>query len=457
MIALRLRFAFRLFVAALICAPLLLLFSLQVRYTAAVAGLLPVPQAHTYTWADGAPVAIGSSGTITVSYCSEVVAFNDPKNPAGLTSTSLEWDDAWFMSNSHNYNHDIATASAVLSAVSNSESQFYGSVEGAAPYAEQALGQLGFSAIQTESYALRSHTLDQIGALFAGSHDVAAYTLASKPLVDAAGKPQGTLVFVGIRGSYGIEWLSNLKIVNFTEDTPDHLGFKTAEREVMEALSRYVEAVGIDASTAKFLITGHSRGGSIANLLAAELCRQEGQSEQNRSGEQAEFDGLSKELPSLVSDKNVFTYTFAAPGTTLSLEQGDKPYSNIFNIVNPTDIVPQLPLAAWGYGRYGTLVSLPDVRDDEYLSSYTAMQAAFSSNTGFTNPLNAAAQDNLDSFGAHAGNTFPSALALMTPMGMLSVGQSLMNIDYGMALASHYPDTYIAWMQSIDSSELTFS
>ncbi len=437
---LRISVILRIALATLVCFAFLSLFSIQVRYAAAVAGLLPTLQADAYSWEGEKPRAvIGSSGTITTHYCSEVVAMNDATNREGLPSTVLTWDDSWFAGDPHTYNHGIATASAILSAVTNSESQFYGSVEGAIPYAEQTLGRLGFENIQTESYALRSSTYDQIGALFAGSHDVAAYTLAIKTLTGANGTPQETLVFVGIRGSYGIEWLSNLKFFETMEDTTDHYGFKAAEQEIREALLSYLEQAGIDIKQAKFLIAGHSRGGSIANLLAADLLGQENSSS------------------SLATSDNVYAYTFGAPHATLSDDRCDRRYTGIFNIVNPTDIVPQLPLAAWGYDNYGVTVSLPHVKDAQYISSSAAMQEAFTANTGYPHTSTIDELEALDSFGATAGTQFPSMDDLFTPAGMVTAGQILMGVDVERALMSHYPDTYIAWLQSIDSQALSFS
>lgn len=71
---------------------------------------------------------------------------------AGLTSTALTFDDAWFANSSHEYNYGLATACAILSAVCNSESQFYGSIDGAVPYAEKTLGALGFESARTRSF-----------------------------------------------------------------------------------------------------------------------------------------------------------------------------------------------------------------------------------------------------------------------------------------------------------------
>lgn len=209
------------------------------------------------------------SGTVSVEYCSEVVAGHDADNPSGLTSTNLAFDDAWLERDSFAYQHQLATACSVLAAVCNSESQFYGGVEGAKPYAELALGALGFDDVRTDSYALRSGILDEIGALFAGSHDVAAYTLASKTVPGKKGEPPTTILFVGIRGSYGIEWLSNFNFMNPVD--ADHQGFKAAEREIEEALFDYARERGADPAHTRVLVTGHSRGGAIANLLGRAL------------------------------------------------------------------------------------------------------------------------------------------------------------------------------------------
>ena len=63
-------------------------FSIQLRYSAAVFGFLPVPQANAYEH-EGAASQARVDGPITVSvdYTSEVVAGNDRMNPSGLTST----------------------------------------------------------------------------------------------------------------------------------------------------------------------------------------------------------------------------------------------------------------------------------------------------------------------------------------------------------------------------------
>lgn len=431
------RSAARIVATTFFCLMLVSVFSIQLRYSAAVFGFLPVPQANAYEH-EGAASQARVDGPITVSvdYTSEVVAGNDRMNPSGLTSTQMTFDDAWLRSDSHTYNHDLATACAVLSAVVNSESQFYGSVDGAVPYAEKALSSLGFDNVRTESFALRSHVLDQIGALFAGSHDVAAYAFASKTLEGADGEPDETLIFVGIRGSYGIEWLSNFNLAGGEAGT-DHQGFKRAESEIAEALEQYAKGIGADPDRTRVLVTGHSRGGAVANLLAADL------------------DDRAATDRALARTDGVYAYTFAAPGSTQSIERNAASYGNIFNVANPSDIVPKLPLFTWGYGHYGATVELPDVKDSAFSREYEAMQAAFQANTGYANPCCSEDLGALDSFDAKAAETVPSLENMLSIEGVVGTVQALAGIDYPKALAAHYPDTYIAWMQTVDSRRMT--
>ena len=112
-------------------------------------------------------------------------------------------------------------------------------------------------------------------------------------------------------------------------------GPQTAD-ELLGSLAAYLAQGGPAKAgeTVKFFITGHSRGGAAANLLAARLAD---------SG--------------LVKKEDVFCYTFAAPA--VSVEAAEEGYENIFNIVNETDLVTQVPLSAWGYRRYGVDKPLP--------------------------------------------------------------------------------------------------
>ena len=410
------------------------LFAVQMRYVATSMDLVSVPQAQAAALQSApASPATDADGTVVVEYCSEAVAARAPRHPAGRTSTRLAFDDAWFSTDAGSYNHDLATTCAVLSAVCNSESRFYSSDGAEDPYAEHALASLGFQHVRTESYALRSTVIDQVAALVNGTHGTSAYTLAAKRL------PSGdTLAFVGVRGTYGAEWLSNFSIFD-AHGRPDHEGYRIAEREVADALASYLREIGADPSRTRVLATGHSRGGAIANLLAAEIADRA-----NGPDALARADG-------------VYAYTFAAPGTTRSKAHDAAAYRGIFNIVNPSDIVPQLPLSSWGYGRYGTTVALPGVGDPRFEAALAAMRQAYERNTGHADYCGPDALASLAAFGSKAAKLLPTPDSLLNPAGAFSALQQLAAIDAGSALLAHYPDTYIAWMQAVDESALSFA
>ena len=436
----RIRHAFR--TVATVCASFLLVsaFVIPLRYLGMTTGLLPVARAETALQAPSLAPASSAFSTM-VEYSSEAAAASAPAS-AGRTSTRLDFEDAWLFRNPSSYNHGLATACAVLSAVCNAESHYYSGVEGAVPYAEHALWSLGFTDVRTESYALRSSILDELGALLTGAHDIAAYTLASKTVPHPDGGEPSTIVFVGIRGSYGIEWISNLNFACNRSEGGDHGGFAATEAEVERALARYLRDRGANPERTRILITGHSRGGAVANLLAARL------------------DGLSGTPGQIVPAENVYAYTFAAPASTRSEERGSSLYDNVFNIVNTSDIVPQLPLAAWGYGRYGmtaALPSAPGAPDVDGKGALERMEEAFERNTGVAWAGN---RDSLAALGAFAdavAQAVPTAEALASPAGIAGTAHAFLGTDAATAPASHLPDTYIAWMQAAHGEDMRFS
>ncbi|CAK7039805.1 MAG: hypothetical protein PEGG_01672 [Paraeggerthella hongkongensis] len=413
------------------------MFLIPLRYLGATVGIVPTARVTAEASAP-APTPSATGKTITAEYCSEAVTASNPSNLAGRTSTNLVFNDSWLLQDADSYHHDLATACAVLAAVCNSESQYYSNVEGAAPYAEQSLWALGFADVRTESYALRSNILDELGALFIGSHDVAAYTFASKTIPDPQGGTPLTLVFVGVRGSYGIEWISNFNLHDAQGDSDDHHGFGKAETEVERALARYAHEIGASPERTRILITGHSRGGAIANLLAARL---------NNLGETS-----NKIAPA----SGIYAYTFAAPGCTRESDRQSPAYDNIFNIVNESDIVPKLPLSTWGYGRYGTTVALPSVSSDQFSTLFDRMREAFQRNTGIMPTYDKAGLASIDTFENNMDEVLTSIGSPVNPARIVAAAGSLLGVDFGAALASHFPDTYIAWMQSTDDNSLSF-
>ena len=155
------------------------------------------------------------------------------------------------------------------------------------------------------------------------------------------------LVILSVRGTNGTnaEWTSNFDVGATTmdyynaagfdhphwKDTDNHKGFDVATNRVLEKFAAYEKRHGLDQMSNKvILITGHSRGAAIANLLGAHF--------EDRA------------------DYKSYTYTFAAPYATTHTNAGS--YRTVFNVVNSDDLVPYLPMNEWGFKKYGVTYTL---------------------------------------------------------------------------------------------------
>jgi len=177
------------------------------------------------------------------------------------------------------------------------------------------------------------------------------------------------IVMVLCRGTFGREeWLSNINMANAWGKDPTlpadkmpqfHEGFSRAADDVMEALAEYVATNRIDLSKAKILVSGHSRGGSVANLIGSRL--------------DAAADGPITNPFSAVRRENVFVYTIASPNVTIKLtpETAEAKYGNIFNVISPEDVVPMLPFPAWSGARYGHTLILKSFNYLPFTGSWT--------------------------------------------------------------------------------------
>lgn len=258
---------------------------------------------------------------------------HDTKNAV----VSVEWKDSWFDNSSDTYMHDLATAAMVLSGASYVE-------VGNKPDSDaiyKALGRFDFDYIEPfnyEVYRTEAH------------NNLVSYTFAAKPVEDNGNSY--TLVAVVIKGTSGDEeWYSNFNIGQGNK----HAGFQTCAEDVMSNLEQYIEDLGLDSSNAKFLVTGHSRGAAVANLVAKEITDS-----------------------SFAQTKNVYGYTFATPAVTT--DSNASKYKNIFNIVNGEDFVTRVPLVNWNYKRYGIDLLLPSrsYYGTGYDSVYGAMSTEYS-------------------------------------------------------------------------------
>lgn len=360
-------------------------------------------------------------------------------------ATEVQWDDDWFFADPTTYNHELATTCSVLAAIANSESNYYQAGTGAPAYMEEALAKLGFTGVSTASYRYRSEIVDEVVNFLTNTNDVTAYSIGVKPVTSSKTGQTKTLMLVSIRGSYGSEWISdaNFGTAGLEElDEADHLGFAVAAQEVIEQLQTGVTAYaenGGSVDDLAILFCGHSRGGAAANIAAAYA------------------DEAADGLRPLAPLSSIYCYAFAVPRTTTSSRAGDAMYDNIFNIQNPSDLVPRLPLAQWGYARYGRDVWLPELGTSEFAASYDEMRRRFQANVGVESPYDPADVQLVDTVEIRLENKVPTLSDLQSVGGVTQLAAALVqHLDIARVLCGHYPNTYIAWMQSIDEASLSW-
>jgi len=137
-----------------------------------------------------------------------------------------------------------------------------------------------------------------------------------------------TLVAVIVRGTNGVEWQGDMDVTgsSYNASLNDHYSFKQAETDLRtnssQGLTKYLTTYNI--TNPVYLITGHSRGAAVANLLADTLTSSAGAS-------------------------NVFAYTFATPNVTKTPHARN----NIFNFCFNDDFVSRVPLDEWFYYKHG--------------------------------------------------------------------------------------------------------
>ena len=98
-----------------------------------------------------------------------------------------------------------------------------------------------------------------------------------------------------------------------------------------ERLEQYISDHDLHGDL-RLWVSGYSRSAAVANDFAADAV------------DSGRFHG-------------VYAYTFATPRTTR--EANPDRYHNIFNLINPQDVIPMIPFPEWGFERYGTDLFFP--------------------------------------------------------------------------------------------------
>ena len=176
------------------------------------------------------------------------------------------------------------------------------------------------------------------------TRETSPVTIASKMVNYNGGKTP--LIYVIITGSAGIMgWQGNMMMTGSgynPSELQTHYTFRLAAQDIQNKLAQYASQFGKKPIV---VVTGHSRGGAVGNLLAGYL------------NNDSRFE-------------KVYAYNFAVPNATRNPSSS----RNIFNICNTEDFVTMIPMSDWGYTKNGVTLM------------FTASQA-YATNTAFRNVM----------------------------------------------------------------------
>ena len=232
-----------------------------------------------------------------------------------LQTITVDYCDDWFLQPDNVYNHKLMQASFAM-AVAGFRSKVY------------ELGELDHDILEF---------FQKAGFIKPQSDDFNKPTGINTIGTLIAHKKVGETIVIGVSisgNNYQNEWLSNLTIENDVRPK----GFNNAAHTVMERVKKYIKDHNLSGDL-RLWVAGYSRAAAVSNLFAADAV------------ESHLFGG-------------VYAYTFATPRTTR--EQHPKRYRNIYNMINPEDVVPMIPFPEWGYERYGTDLFLPSISTDSH-------------------------------------------------------------------------------------------
>ena len=225
-----------------------------------------------------------------------------------VKTKKAKYKDAYFTKNSTKVQKNLAKLSMLASATA------YGSgktKKDRSRYSIDLLEQCGFV-----DYTANGKPVYKYAAPKINNNDCVSYAIGAKKINDF------TVIAVWVKGSGGdYEWVSNFNIGK----GETHKGFARAEKKLFKGVESFMEKNGITGNV-KWWITGHSRGGAVANLFA-----------------KRQTDTYGKE--------NVYAYTFGSPRVSTAAKKTG--YESIVNYLNPGDFITEIPPAKWGYGRYG--------------------------------------------------------------------------------------------------------
>lgn len=342
-----------------------------------------------------------SVGTVAMTTASAAVT--DEVVTTTYKGNKIYYSDSYFKHSATEYDPHLATLSCIMTNFSvpldNPDS-----LKDDKWYLSQPerlfgfFGSIGFKEFETNADYQSRSGFDTIG--------VAA---ASKKVGDY------TVIGVGIRsGGYFREWGNNVYLGDGTKSDYMHEGWYNAANKTIAFLDDYVASKNIKGKV-KVWIAGFSRGGATTNLAAGLL--------DNKMDKQEKIFSNGATL----DHNDLYAYTFEAPqGANYNSKKvklpGDPIYNNIFNIVNPNDLVPKVAMSEYGFTRFGTdkFITTQFFDPDNYKDNRNTFKALYAANGSSLSEYKA---DDFKMYGTPAKKVAPLAAELITmlPVGVIDI------------------------------------
>ena len=203
------------------------------------------------------------------------------------------------------------------------------------------------------------------------SFDTVGIGCASR--VVTQGDNKFTVIACTVRsGGYFFEWENNVFLGDGSKSDYMHEGWYNAANRLIDFVGQYIKSLRrnnlLETEQIKLWMSGFSRGGAITNLAAGLLDNKLGVDDSKTRYQIYEGVNLKRE--------DILTYTFEAPqganvnSQTVAAPRSDL-YNNIFNIVNPNDIVPKVAMSQYGFTRFGI---------DKFITTEFFAPASFNAN-----------------------------------------------------------------------------
>ena len=166
--------------------------------------------------------------------------------------------------------------------------------------------------------------------------------------IAAAKKQVGDYTLIGVTvrsGGYFLEWSNNVYLGDGTKSDYMHEGWYNAANALIVYLKAYIKDYNITGRI-KVWVAGFSRGAAVSNLAAGLM---DNEIEKNK--------GFLDNGTNLTRD-NLYAYTFETPqGANINSKNVKAPkdpiYNNIWNVINPNDLVTKVAMSAYGFTRFG--------------------------------------------------------------------------------------------------------